>query len=185
MKIITAPHPTLRKKSKPIKKVDTKLLQFIKKLKQTLESAHNPEGVGLAAPQVNKSWRLFATRELDKNRTRLFINPTITKHSQNKELGENKKPQLEGCLSLPDYYAPVPRWQWVDLEFAILENDQLITKREKFIDFKARVVQHELDHLDGILFIDHSLEHDLPVYKVNEETQKLEEIVNRKLLSIL
>jgi peptide deformylase len=171
MKIIIAPHPVLRKKAKPITKVDTKIIDLIEQLRSTLKSQSDPEGVGLAFPQVNKSLRAFAFRrvldetDVSQIEPQVAINPEIIQHSQEKNLGtQPDQPDLEGCLSLPKLYGPVPRWTWVELKYQVLEQDQLRTKTEKFKNFSARIVQHEFDHLNGVLFTDYTLKHDLPIY---------------------
>ncbi len=183
MKIITAPHQTLRAKAAPITKLDNKTIKFLNNLKKTLDKQRNPTGVGLAGNQVNKKLRAFAIREInaDKNQVetvsiQVIINPKIIKHSESTSLGRNEEePDLEGCLSVPQIYGPVPRWDWVELEFQIMDNDSLVDKKKRFTDYPARVVQHELDHLNGILFTDHLLEHDLPAYiQENGELEKLE-----------
>ena len=194
MKIISAPHQTLRQKAIEVDKVDKKLIQFIDNLEETLRNKDNPKGVGLAAPQVDKKLRIFTT-QLSKNdnfddesslEIRHYINPVITKHAGKQVFGEDKdNPQLEGCLSIPKIYAPVPRWQWVELEFLILENGKLVPQKERFDNFAARVVQHEADHLDGILFTDYALEYELPVYFENKKTGKLEETTNKSILENL
>ncbi len=180
MEIIEIPHPTLRQKSEPVVKVDKKLHEFIKELQNTLKSTKKPSA-GLAAPQVNKLWRIFATQVTD---SRVFINPTITKHSPEQTLGQDKDdPVMEGCLSIPRLYGPVFRWEWVELEFDQIKNGKLVREKEKFADFPARVIQHELDHLNGILFTDHSLKNNLPVYQEIEQ-DKFEEI-DREFLEII
>ncbi|MGD9128948.1 MAG: peptide deformylase [Candidatus Woesebacteria bacterium] len=190
MKVITAPHPTLRQKARPITKADKKIISFVKNLETTLSGARDPKGVGLAAPQVNKSWRIFATQL--KNQTNkespalhVFINPVIKKHSYKQIFGQKKdEPRLEGCLSIPSFYGPVPRWQWIEIEYQQIANGNLIEQKAKFEDFNARVIQHEYDHLEGILFTDYILEYDLPIYKENKKTKKLEEIEDKSLLKI-
>ncbi len=189
MKIITIPHPTLRKKAQAITKVDDRLTKFIKELETTLDESRNPRGVGLAAPQVDSLLRVFATNFPNNDKQSLqglrhFINPTIAKACKRKKvLGvDPKDPDLEGCLSIPGLYGPVPRHRWVELEYQILENGQLTTHKERFDNFDARVIQHELDHLDGILFTDHSLEHDLPVYP--QEGDRMVE-VDKELIKII
>lgn len=186
MKIITIPHPTLRQKAQPVTVVDKKLKQFISELEETLLATTKPKGVGLAAPQVDRLRRIFALN-LDRNgkAIRSVINPVITSHSEEVTLGPDpEEPYLEGCLSIPGIYGPVPRWQWVELEFQVIEDDRLVSKSEQFDDFAARVVQHEFDHLDGILFIDHSMKYNLPLYKENTETKKMEEF-DRSLLQLV
>lgn len=176
MKIITIPHPTLRGTAKPVSIVDKKLKKFVVDLEKTLAETINPQGVGLAAPQVDTNYRIFATR-FDKKDLRSYINPEIITHSDDIVLGkEEKDPYLEGCLSIPGIYGPVPRYQWLDLRYQVIENDELVTHEENFTDFSARVIQHELDHLNGILFIDYTLELDLPLYQENKTNKKLEEI---------
>lgn len=184
MKIISAPHPTLRNVATEVKVVDKKLISFIKELEQTLKNKDNPKGVGLAAPQVDKKLRIFTTQfakndQFDDSEAleiRHYLNPVITKHSGKQTFGQDKKnPQLEGCLSIPRLYGPVPRWEWVELGYSVLEGDVLKEKTEKFVDFEARVIQHETDHLNGILFTDYILEYDLPIYFENPKTGQLEE----------
>ena len=194
MKIISAPHSTLRHKASPVEIVDKKLINFIKDLELTLKNKDNPKGVGLAAPQVDKKLRIFTTQlsnigDFDNEKSleiKHYINPIITRHPDKQIFGEdNDNPQLEGCLSIPKIYAPVPRWQWVELEYQILKNGQLVSKKKVFEDFAARVIQHETDHLDGILFTDYALEYDLPVYFENTKTGKLEETTNTSILETL
>lgn len=161
--IIEIPHETLRKVAKPVTKVDKKFIKLVSDLEETLERKRNPRGVGLAAPQINTSLRLFC---LNLDGITTYINPEITKTSSNKTFGPDKKePIMEGCLSMPQLYGPVPRWEWIEAKFQILEDKKLVEKTQKFTDFEARVFQHELDHLDGILFTDYALEYDIPVYK--------------------
>lgn len=175
MKIITVPHPTLRQTAAEVKVVDKKLKKFVKDLQETLAGTRNPPGVGLAATQVNDLHRVFATY-LDKQ-LKSYINPAIINRSERLELGqEGEDPYYEGCLSIPGVYGPVPRHQWVDLRFQEIDGESLVTKEQRFTDFAARVVQHELDHLDGILFIDYSLKLNLPLFKENKKTKKFEEI---------
>ncbi len=176
MQIITVPHQTLRLKAKEVVKVDKKLTKFIKNLTQTLANTKNPRGVGLAAPQVDKTWRIFATQLPDENQAlnpeqiKHYINPVITNRSAKLILGEtadDKEVREEGCLSMPSLYGPVPRAEWIELLWYELKGDELVKKEARFKNFAARVIQHEVDHLDGILFTDYSLKYDLPVYKEN------------------
>ncbi len=178
MKIITAPHPTLRQVAASVAVFDKKFFAFLRELTDTLIKKEKPRGVGLAAPQVNKSWRVFVAvlgetnQDSDQPVVEFFINPKITKHSQNKIMGlADGSERFEGCLSIPKLYGPVPRYEWVEMEYQSLKPSeltkkapQIITKFARFTDFDARVLQHELDHLDGILFTDYSLRENLPVY---------------------
>lgn len=189
MKIITVPHPTLRAKATPVQEVDQKLRALVKNLNYTLSVQKNPRGVGLAANQIDVLKRVFATNISENDQVppqlKIFINPVIVEHSRGLILGPNAEDEiLEGCLSIPALYGPVPRYSWIQLEYQVVEEDKLRPATKKFTDFEARVIQHELDHLDGILFTDYSLEYDLPVYRENHRTQKFEEIDKRILEAI-
>lgn len=176
MKILTVPDPILKQVSEPITKVDKKLLTFIKEMEQTLKNKKNPEGVGLSAPQVGKNWRIFSTY-LDKGKEReikTYINPKITKASEKMTLGPNpNKPFLEGCLSIPEIYGPVWRHQRITLTYQVIDHEslELVEQSEKFESFPARVVQHEFDHLEGVLFTERALKDGLQLYR--EENEKL------------
>lgn len=179
-KIIEIPHESLRATAKPVTKVDKKLIKFISELEETLVKKRNPRGVGLAATQVDVLLRVFC---LNISRPKIYINPEIIKTSAQKTLGPKEDdPIMEGCLSMPQIYGPVPRWEWVEVSYqTISENKKLETHTERLHAFEARVFQHELDHLNGILFTDHSLEYDLPVYK--EISKDNYEEVPREFLS--
>lgn len=187
MKIITVPHPSLRKRAQTVTAQQKKLSTFVDQLIETLHKQDNPKGVGLAAPQVDQNWRIFTTLlppsgagEDDPAVPRVFINPTIVDNSPKVTFGPDKNaPILEGCLSIPQIYGPVPRWEWVDVQFQEVVNGEFVTKTERFEAFAGRVMQHEFDHLQGVLFTDYSLEYDLPIYK--DRSNKLEELDKRIL----
>lgn len=186
MEIIHIPHQSLRKVASPIEKVDKKFEKFLKNFKKILQITDNPKGVGLAGPQVKKLQRVFLTWLSDKKPPQEHINPRILTHSDELTLGPDpKKPRYEGCLSMPLMYGPVPRWQWVEVEYQVLDlknggNNGLRTVTDRLEDFGARVFQHEIDHLDGILFTDHSLKYNLPVFI--QEEDDLVEIEDRRIL---
>jgi peptide deformylase len=196
MKVISAPHPTLRRVANSVEKFDKRLIKFTERLKQQLLLEKDPEGVGLAAPQVNKSWQIFIIRPSGRNRGQqdakdnkrqkpeqliAFINPQITAHSQNKILLKESE-HFEGCLSIPKIYGPVPRWEWVEIEYQkINQQGQVVKIKEKYQDFLARVIQHEYDHLQGILFTDHLLENDLPAYIIEQD--QWVELEDREILA--
>ncbi|NCN50970.1 MAG: peptide deformylase [Candidatus Pacebacteria bacterium CG_4_9_14_3_um_filter_40_12] len=186
MKIVTIPHESLRAEAELVTAVDKKILNFIQELEKTLKNKQNPQGVGLAAPQVDKNWAIFTTLlENDQGALiqRVFINPQLSDASDDLILGPNDdETQLEGCLSMPGLYGPVFRHEWAKFRFHAIEGTELVEKEEVFTDFAARVMQHEIDHLHGILFTDRALEDNLPVYKESKITKKLEE-VDPELLS--
>ncbi len=119
------------------------LQSFILDMKMTLAATSN--GVGLAAPQAGKNIRLFVASDKLKLSQVVFINPIIIKMSEKKELLE------EGCLSLPELYGKVWRAEWVKVE-AFNENGRKF--KLKATGLISQLVQHEIDHLNGILFKD-------------------------------
>ncbi len=180
-KIVVAPHTALRQVAKPITLADKKVISFAKALGEVLQRAENPTGVGLAAPQVDTPWRIFVTHldsgQSDQPFIRYFFNPRLVDRADRLVTGMNpRKADLEGCLSIPYLYGPVARPEWVTLEFQTLtETGELsLYHTETFFDFIGRVVQHELDHLDGILFTDHILTQGQVLYQ--EEKGQLVEI---------
>lgn len=192
MKILTVPNPILRTVAQPVSIVDKKVWQFIKDMDTTLRKQESPRGVGLAAPQVGKGWRIFLAVLGEKNqnsdhpRVEVFINPRIVKHSKERILGlENGEDRFEGCLSIPKLYGPVPRYEFVEVAYQTITPKQLkgsiptqlTTTTKRFTDFDARIIQHEYDHLDGILFTDYSLKENLPVYV--EQAGEWREVSNK------
>lgn len=175
-KLTLVPNEILRNQSTNVV-LDRKLQNFVKDLGDTLIAHDNPKGVGLSAPQIGKNWNIFVTllpENLDDEATahdlRTFINPTIIGVSNEMTLGEDKDdPILEGCLSIPTIYGAVPRHQWIELEYDIVTPEGFVKQQEKFEDFFARVIQHEYDHLRGVLFTDYSLKYDLPVYELRRK----------------
>jgi len=111
-------------------------------LPEMIKMMHEENGVGLAAPQINRSLRL-AVAEVDK-KIYYFINPKITSYSQEKIVFE------EGCLSLPGQFFPIIRSEEITLQY---QNEKGLPKKLRAEGFLAIVIQHEVDHLDGILII--------------------------------
>jgi peptide deformylase len=144
LEIITYPHPTLRHVSQPIKRVDAELRQLVAHM---FELMYASRGIGLAANQVDLPLRLFIMNlegEPGKGEEFVFINPVVS-HPKGSELKE------EGCLSLPELYAEVVRPKRVRVEAYGIDGQEL---RADVDGMFARCVQHEVDHLDGVLFID-------------------------------
>jgi peptide deformylase len=133
--------PVLRKRAKPVETVTPQIRAFIADMVDTM---YDEVGIGLAAPQIGISLRLMVVGHDDNRQARALINPVIT------EQGGSVTAE-EGCLSIPGIFAPVTRAEWVKLEAQDPEGQPvLITAR----GLRARVFQHEMDHLDGVLFID-------------------------------
>lgn len=144
MRIVKYPHPTLRYKSKPLRRVDGELKKMIH---QMFDLMYTHEGVGLAANQVDLPYRLIVMNiksdATAKEEEHAFINPVIL---QRKGGTEEKE---EGCLSLPEVYAPVKRSQKIVINAYNLAGEEVTWELNGLY---ARVVQHECDHLDGILY---------------------------------
>ncbi|NCN82375.1 MAG: peptide deformylase [Candidatus Pacebacteria bacterium] len=181
--IVHIPHPALREVAAVVTEVDSKLLELSVLLTNSLKATRNPRGVGLAAPQIAVGKRMFAI-QLEGN-IKCYINPKIVDQSTDKILGpDGGEPRLEGCLSIPKIYGSVPRWEWIDLQYDKIIDGKLTTVKEHLNDFPARVAQHELDHLNGILFIDYSLTFGLPIYSENPETEDLELLAPEMLIAL-
>lgn len=147
--ILVAPDPRLKEKAKPVAKVDAGVRRLMDDMLETMYAA---PGIGLAAPQVGVSQRVLVidiVREIkaDEKRAPVFMaNPEILWVSDEDATYE------EGCLSVPEHYAEVVRPAAVKVRY--LDRDNEI--REIAADgLLATVIQHEMDHLDGVLFIDH------------------------------
>ena len=171
-KIVDVKSPILREKAKPVEKVDKKITQLINDMKETLRIQSDPEGIGLAAPQVGKSIQLFIVNY--EGLERVIINPKIISTIRSKKTVKktHKKRVLEGCLSLPHYYGPITRAHSITISY-LDENGN--KKKETFSEFQAQIIQHEIDHLNGVLFIDHILQQKSPLYKfTGEEWEEVE-----------
>lgn len=166
--IVTAPHAVLSKKAKKVEKIDKAILSLVREMKVTLENTRDPEGVGLAAPQVGKSIRLFLMKPSKDAPAVVCVNPEIIAFEDKKATRKQKKarPQsseaadnggqekkenviLEGCLSLPAIWGEVKRHDKTTLVY-LDENGK--KQQEIFSGFSSTIVQHECDHLQGILF---------------------------------
>jgi peptide deformylase len=145
LQIIQYPHPTLRHRSKPLRRVDADLRKLIDEM---FELMYEHEGVGLAANQVDLPYRLFvANPEGDassKETECVFINPVLS-------AGRGQEEDEEGCLSIPGVRAPVTRNSKIKVQAYDLAGNEITAEAE---DLMARILQHETDHLDGTLFID-------------------------------
>jgi peptide deformylase len=145
LQIVQYPHPTLRHLSKPLRRVDAELHKIVREM---FELMYQAKGVGLAANQVDLPYRLFVINlEADPAKRDLeyvFINPVITARKGSAEAEE-------GCLSLPGLYGDVRRPEKVTLNAYNMAGQELTLDLDGLF---ARAAQHEIDHLDGVLFID-------------------------------
>ena len=139
LNIVVAGNPVLRMQAEEVKKIDKKLQRFLKDMAETMYAA---DGVGLAAPQVGVSKRIVV---IDVGEGLIeMINPVIVKKEGSVIGGE-------GCLSVPDYEGEVERAEYVECEFTDRNGKRMLLQTDGLL---AIAVQHELDHLDGVLFID-------------------------------
>ncbi|MFH0892265.1 MAG: peptide deformylase [Candidatus Falkowbacteria bacterium] len=143
LNIITDPNPILRKKSRKLdpKKLKTRQIQEL--CEDMVLTMLEKDGVGLAAPQIGKNIRIITVNM--KDGAICMINPEITKRSWLKEWG------AEGCLSIPGVFGQVRRHKKVDYSYIDGNGKVIKTSASGLL---ARVLQHEIDHLDGILFTD-------------------------------
>ncbi len=133
--------PILRKKTVLVKKVTKEIKALVKDMEKTVRHAN---GAGLAAPQIGRNERIALTL-IDRAMIAL-INPIILWKSDEKSIAE------EGCLSLPDVWIDIPRSNEIIVQYQTIDGE--IFER-KLQGFNARVVQHEVDHLEGILIVDY------------------------------
>lgn len=197
LKIVSAPDNALSEPAKPVVKIDKSVLNLIAEMKQALNATHDPEGVGLAAPQVGKSLQIFITKPARKSRIQVFINPEIREQKTENRLQKDRydrnrqnqssvpsvssairppssvhRPQksikLEGCLSLPNIWGEVERSNEVEVSY-MDEKGKEYTRL--FKGFLATIIQHEFDHLQGNLFPKRVLEQKGKLYKSHKNNK--------------
>ncbi|HPT08718.1 MAG TPA: peptide deformylase [bacterium] len=159
LNILTHPNDILRKKSMKIDLLELQKPEFKKLIKEMTETMIKKDGAGLAAPQIGQNIRLIIINNEDK--AMVMINPEITKKSWSKEI------EPEGCLSVLNkkneiYFLPVARHKKINCVYFDING-----KKQKIIaeNLLARIIQHETDHLDGILFIDKAEPNSIPEIK--------------------
>jgi len=150
----------LRKKTGEVKDIDERIVRLIKSMKQTLQKA---QGLGLAAPQVGASKRIFIALDKNKDRVITAINPEILKISEDDEI------DIEGCLSFPEIYFSIHRAKGVVLKAYDEKGKQFTIEVDGLL---ARCFQHEIDHLNGRLIIDYATDEEKKFWQ-----EKLEKII--------
>lgn len=140
MKVLTAGNPLLKEVSRPVEKIDKRITRLLKNMTETM---YAEDGIGLAAPQVGELKRIVVI-DIGDHVVYEMINPVITKK-------EGSVVGSEGCLSVPDFTGEVERAEYVECEFTNRQGERMLLQANGLL---AVAVQHELDHLDGILFID-------------------------------
>lgn len=179
LKILEAPNSVLSEKAKPVVKIDKEIQNLIEEMKKTLDNAKDPEGVGLAAPQIGKSLQIFIAKESKKHPFKVFINPVIIQNQSEQNTEQNGKvkikkgaKQLEGCLSLPSIWGNVKRKKSIIISYYD-ETGKFFTR--KVSGFLSTIIQHEMDHLNGILFPKRALEQKETLYK-SKKNEKGEDV---------
>jgi peptide deformylase len=133
-------HKSLKKKAKRISKIDDGIKTLAKSM---IDTMINSNGVGLSGNQVNVLKRIITI--LDKDIPKVFINPEIIEFSEEIETME------EGCLSFKNIYAPIPRYKEITIKYRQLDGKP---KVDNYSGLSARIIQHEIDHLNGITFLE-------------------------------
>src|SRR5262245_36722867 len=156
--LVILPDPVLRLVSKPVERVDAPLLKFADDM---LETMYDAPGIGLAAIQVGEPLRMLVidlAKEGEPPAPQVFVNPEVLEKSDERSVYE------EGCLSIPDYYAEVERPAKVRVRYLDRAGKQQEVEADGLL---ATCLQHEIDHLNGVLFIDHisKLKRDMVVKK--------------------
>jgi len=144
--LIILPDPLLRQVSKPIERVDADLKRLADDM---LETMYDAPGIGLAAIQIGVPRRMLVidvSREGEEKQPLVFVNPEVVASSDERSVYE------EGCLSIPDYYAEVERPATVTVKYLDRDGKEQTVQADGLL---ATCLQHEIDHLNGVLFIDH------------------------------
>ena len=169
-KILTEPDPFLRQKSEKVENVNEEIRSLMDDMVDTMYDA---PGIGLAAIQIGVPKRVIVidlSREKEKKNPLYFVNPEIITKSNNDASYE------EGCLSVPNQFAEISRPDKCKVKFLDYEGNQRILETDGLL---ATCIQHEMDHLEGILFIDYlsKLKKSMIVKKLSKQKKNLERIV--------
>jgi peptide deformylase len=156
MHVVKAPDPKLRVQTKEVKVITPNIKKTIDEMVRLTKTFVDPEGVGLASTQVGLDGQFFVSK-MDDESFKAFFNPRILKFSKKTKL------MLEGCLSIPNFWGEVNRHVWVDGEYTDIDGNRV---QERMTGLMAHIFQHEVDHLNGKLFMDHILEQKTKLYKV-------------------
>ncbi len=164
--IITAPDPRLKQRCKPVDKVDAEIVQLMDDM---LETMYLAPGVGLAAPQVGVTKRVIVvdvSKDEDNRNPHQMANPELVWTS------DEMLDYEEGCLSLPDHYAEVTRPAKIRVRYLDRENEIRELEADGLL---AVCIQHEMDHLEGVLFVDHisKIKRDLILRKLTKLKKQL------------
>ena len=145
--ILQIPHPVLRQRARKVRAIDDDVLRLAQDMVETMRNA---QGVGLAANQVGELKRVIVIQLPEEEEARIYINPEITRT-------EGERRVEEGCLSIAGYKGMVTRSLWV--RFRALDHTSKVVKL-RAEDTLSQALEHEVDHLNGILYIDHMEAHE-------------------------
>lgn len=179
MNIVYTPHSVLLAKAKKVKKITNETRTLIEGMKIALRESDI--GVGLAAPQVGVSLQIFLVsphlpdrENKEGEKITVFINPKILSKTPIKKIRKKQdKRKLEGCLSIPEVWGPVTRSSKIVIEYV---DENGASHHEKFSGFLATIIQHEIDHLNGVLFTQRVLEQGGKLYRELVDEKRFEEI---------
>tara|TARA_Y100000748_G_C15417070_1_gene457782 strand:+ start:464 stop:1018 length:555 start_codon:yes stop_codon:yes gene_type:complete len=157
--ILEIPNPILRKKAKRVRSIDKKMLQVAYSMVDTMDNAG---GIGLAANQVGELWRIIVLRMPEEENARIYFNPEVIKTEGSREVEE-------GCLSLPNYRGIVTRS--ISIKFQSKDSNDNIVKF-KAENLLSQAIEHEVDHLNGILYTDHLVAHS-KLYRIEESDDSI------------
>ncbi len=167
LEVLHFPDVRLRNKAIKVENIDSEVKEIASNM---LETMYAENGIGLAATQVNIQKRIVVIDlSEEKNEPLILINPEITKL-------EGKETMREGCLSVPEYYDIVERAETIEFNYKTLENELVTTETDGLL---AVCVQHEIDHLEGKLFIDYLSP--LKQKRLKKKIEKLEKLENKVL----
>lgn len=164
--ILTIPDNKLRQTSEEVISFDKALANLIRDLAETVEAQIDPVGLGLSAPQLGIFKRVFVAKV--RNKFKAFVNPKILKYSK-KEIT-----YMEGCFSVPNLFGHVIRPAEIDLES---QDKGGKTTKTHYKALPARIIQHEIDHLNGTLFIDHVHDQNGKMFKIKKDKKGKDNLV--------
>ena len=162
--ILELPDPVLRQRAKKVRKIDTSVLKLADDMVQTMRDAN---GIGLAANQVGVLKRVIVIQLPEEEEARIYINPEIIYR-------EGEQDWYDGCLSIPGFRGLITRSVWI--KFQALTEDSTIVKL-RADDLLSLAIEHEVDHLNGVLYIDHLKEHEKLIPISEFETTESDESI--------
>lgn len=185
LKIVIVPNNILSLPTKTVENIDVNIKKIVSNMEKALIAQNDPPGVGLAANQVGLDLSIFIIKPTEKSKIKAFINPKVINvgaqfiapkkgvinHAPTKKT-HHKRVKLEGCLSIPRIWGPVKRKDRVFLKYQDINGKEYL---KWFTGFEAIIIQHEMDHLNGIVFTQRAIEQKGQLYREeNDELVKIE-----------